>query len=135
MSTKKIGARRMGKDFKELVSRIKDSERYDQEVLRSDISDQISYLMDAQDISKAELARRLRKSRAYVTKILQGNANFTLDTLVQIGRALGCKYVPLFVPVNMWKQIEAVHLSATATVQSGPSTETYTPTGTDENFA
>jgi transcriptional regulator with XRE-family HTH domain len=123
-------------NFTELRSQITRSERYDQEVLRGEISDQIDRLMATQGMTKAELSRKLGTSPAYVTKILRGNANFTLDSLVQIGRALGCKYVPIFVPVNIWKQIEAIQLSATATVQSGPSTEAYNPTGAaDESTA
>src|SRR5882672_2297342 len=107
MLTKKAGTRHMAKDFQEILNQVKSSESYDKEVLRGEISDQIACLMEEQEITKAELARRLHKSRAYVTKILQGNANFTLDTLVQLARVLGCKYMPVFVPVNIWKQIEA----------------------------
>jgi transcriptional regulator with XRE-family HTH domain len=40
--------------------------------------------------AKAELARRLKTSRAYITKLLQGSANFTLESLVKVARALDC---------------------------------------------
>ena len=49
----------------------------------------IGRLMDEQDISRAELARRLGTSRAYVTKLLGGNANFTLETMNKVAMALG----------------------------------------------
>jgi transcriptional regulator with XRE-family HTH domain len=129
MSTKKAGTKHMPKDFQEMLNQIKSSESYDKEVLRGEISDQIACLMQATGVSKAELARRLNKSRAYVTKILQGNANFTLDSLVQIARVLGCKYAPIFVPVNVWKQIEAKALSVSPQ-RAGESklvAETYKP--------
>jgi transcriptional regulator with XRE-family HTH domain len=42
-------------------------------------------------MSNVELARRLGKSRAYVTKVLRGTTNFTLESLVRIGRALSCE--------------------------------------------
>jgi transcriptional regulator with XRE-family HTH domain len=122
-------------NFQELSNQIIRSEVYDQEVLRSEISDQIDRLMAAQKMNNAELARKLKTSPAYVTKILRGNANFTLDSLVQIARALGCKYVPVFVPVNIWEQIEAIHLSATTTIQNGPPVEAYTPALADEDAA
>ena len=102
MSTKKSGTRTMPKDFQELVSRIKRSETFDQEVLRADIADQISCLMKVQGVSNAELARRLKTSRAYITKILQGNANFTTDNLVQIARALDCRYTLMLLPKRVW---------------------------------
>jgi ribosome-binding protein aMBF1 (putative translation factor) len=112
MSTKKAARKAMNKTLQELLPQMKDSERYDQEVLRSDISDQIVCLMESQGITKAELARRLKTSKAYITKILQGNANFTLDSLAQISRALGCKYVARIVPLDVWKHVEAVQFSA-----------------------
>jgi len=46
-------------------------------------------LMEEQKVSRAELARRLGTSRAYVTKLLGGNANFTLQTMTKVAMALG----------------------------------------------
>lgn len=45
-------------------------------------------LMEEKKVSRAELARRLGTSRAYVTKLLDGNANFTLATMVKVAMAL-----------------------------------------------
>lgn len=45
--------------------------------------------MEEQKVSRAELARRLGTSRAYVTKLLGGNANFTLHTMTKVAMALG----------------------------------------------
>lgn len=115
MSTRKAEAKAMVNNFQALVERIRDSETYDKEVVRDEISEQINQLMKRENVSKAELARRLEKSRAYVTKILQGNANFTLDTLVQIARALGYRYTLLFVPKEAeWRAAGEIHLSARA---------------------
>lgn len=50
---------------------------------------EICRLMKAQDVSRADLARRLNKSQAWVTKLLGGHNNFTLETMVRISRALG----------------------------------------------
>jgi transcriptional regulator with XRE-family HTH domain len=44
--------------------------------------------MEEQKVSRAELARRLGTSRAYVTKLLGGNANFTLQTMTKVAMAL-----------------------------------------------
>lgn len=111
MSTSK---HRTDMDFQNFVQTIKRSESYDKEVVRAEISDQINRLMKLQKVNRAELASRLGKSRAYVTKILQGNANFTIDSLVQIARALGCRYTPVLLPRTLWEQVEAIKLSATA---------------------
>lgn len=45
--------------------------------------------MEEQKVSRAELARRIGTSRAYVTKLLGGNANFTLHTMTKVAMALG----------------------------------------------
>lgn len=48
----------------------------------------LSRLMEEQRVTRAELARRLGTSRAYITKMLGGNANFTLLTMVKLAMAL-----------------------------------------------
>ena len=40
-------------------------------------------------MSRAVLARRLGTSQAYVTKVLRGNVNLTLATLVGLAQAVG----------------------------------------------
>jgi len=102
--------------FQEILSKVQATETYDKEVVRAEISDQIHFLMERQKVKPSELARRLGKSRAYITKVLQGNANFTIDSLVQIARALGCKYAPVLVPLNVWNEVQQIRLSATADV-------------------
>lgn len=42
--------------------------------------------MDDHRVNKAELARRLGTSPAYVTKVLRGDVNFTLRTIAKLGR-------------------------------------------------
>ena len=59
--------------------------------LKVEISERIYHAMNQQGVSNAELARRLGKSRAYVTKLLRGMTNFTLESLVRIGRTLSCE--------------------------------------------
>src|ERR1043165_2447254 len=56
-----------------------------------DVAEQISLAMKRRDVNKAKLARLLGKSRAYVTQVLQGDANFTIESLVKIARALECE--------------------------------------------
>lgn len=47
--------------------------------------------MEEEGVSRAELARRLGTSKAYVTKVLGGNANFTLYSLAKLALAVGGK--------------------------------------------
>jgi transcriptional regulator with XRE-family HTH domain len=45
-------------------------------------------LAENENISRAELARRLGVSPAYITKLFRGNANFTIGTMVRLARAV-----------------------------------------------
>jgi len=45
--------------------------------------------LEEQGISRAELARRLGSSKAYVTKVLSADANFTLATMNRLAAAVG----------------------------------------------
>jgi transcriptional regulator with XRE-family HTH domain len=104
----------MGNDLQTALEQLRRSETYDKESVRDEISEQIHRAMERGPVKPAELARRLGKSRAYVTKILQGNANFTIDSLVQIARALGYRYVPMFVPKEQWEAEAEMHLTRRA---------------------
>lgn len=63
---------------------------FQQERLILEVTELICGLMDEQRVSRAELARRLKTSRAHVTQILDGGANMTLRTVADALTALGC---------------------------------------------
>ena len=50
-------------------------------------------MMEANGVSRGELARRLEVSPAYITKVLRGNVNFTLDSMVRLVRGAGGRSV------------------------------------------
>jgi transcriptional regulator with XRE-family HTH domain len=77
--------------LEEFAARIEQTETFDMEAAKFDVSEHVFSMMERQGVSKAKLARRMGKSRAYVTRMLQGNANFTLESLVKIARALDCR--------------------------------------------
>ena len=53
--------------------------------------------MDDLDVSRADLARRIGKSQAWVSKALSGQQNVTLDTMAQMAWALGVRWDALLV--------------------------------------
>ncbi len=67
---------------------------YRLEALKLEITESLYLAMEERKITRAELAKRMGTSRAYITKLLQGDANFTLETLDRIAQALGCKLQP-----------------------------------------
>lgn len=63
------------------------SDFWEEETIIS-FTEDVCVAMERAEVSRAELARRLGTSQAYVTKILRGNANFTLRTMARIALAL-----------------------------------------------
>ncbi len=48
-------------------------------------------LMKQRGKTKADVARALKNSQAYVTKVFKGDVNFTIDSMVRLTRALNGK--------------------------------------------
>ena len=57
----------------------------------------LSVAMADQGITRTDLARRLGTSQVYVTRVLSGNANFTLKTMAKSAFALGMQ-----LDVGLW---------------------------------
>lgn len=61
-------------------------------------TEDVCLAMEQAGVSRAELARRLGTSQAYVTKVLRGNANFTIKTMVRLAAALDSELRVHFAP-------------------------------------
>lgn len=80
-----------------------------------EFTEDVCRLMERQGVSRAELARRLGTSRAYVTKLLDGNANFTLETMTKVAMALGTAVHVHLAPQDAdvrWKDVSASDVAA-----------------------
>jgi len=75
--------------FRDFVAKAQTSVDYWVSAPITEFIEDVWRLMEEQKVSRAELARRLGTSRAYVTKLLGGNANFTLQTMTKVAMALG----------------------------------------------
>ena len=60
-----------------------------QEQLLFDATELICRVLSDEGISRAELAKRIGKSKAFVTQVLRGQNNMTLRTLSDFANALG----------------------------------------------
>ena len=63
-----------------------------------DVTEGIVKRMIEQGVRRTDLAERLGTSRAYVTKLLDGQENMTLKTLVRVANALEMKVDTKFIP-------------------------------------
>ena len=70
------------------------------EGLKLDFAEEVGRLMEEQNVSRAELARRLGTSPAYVTKILHWTANLTLASMSKIALAFGSRVHLSLAPKN-----------------------------------
>jgi len=77
------------KSFKELFEQATRQNTYWVASLILDFTEGLHKIMEANGVSRSELARRLGVSPAYITKVLRGNVNFTLDSMVRLVRAAG----------------------------------------------
>jgi len=77
------------KSFKELFDQVKRRDTYWVASLILDFTEGLHKMMEVNEVSRSELARRLGVSPAYITKVLRGNVNFTLDSMVRLVRAAG----------------------------------------------
>ena len=75
--------------YRAFIEKMGSSPEYRAEVAMLDFTCELSRAMSAQGVSRAELARRIGTSPAYITKVLRGDANLTLASMVKLARAVG----------------------------------------------
>ncbi len=64
-----------------------DSETVDLSNVKNKFAVALERLMDSEDLSRKDLAARLNVTQPYVTKLLRGDANLSLKTMVKAARA------------------------------------------------
>lgn len=60
-----------------------------EEALILDVTEKVWELLESREMNKADLAKALGKSKAYVSQVLSGSRNMTLRTLADVADALG----------------------------------------------
>lgn len=80
-----------GNTFKQLIAGALASGELDVEGAKVDFAVGLARVMEARKINKAQLAQVLGVSKPLVTRILRGDANLTIETMVRAARAAGGK--------------------------------------------
>jgi transcriptional regulator with XRE-family HTH domain len=110
----------MGK-YGQMLKRAQESVEYwAQLAMRRFVSEAIRR-MDDGAISRAQLAANLRVSPAYVTKILRGDVNFTLESMVKVARAVGGQLdVRIVDPIALdsWTKVKVPQVTAPAVART-----------------
>jgi len=107
--------------FKDELETVRKTFEYRLEKILIQLGEDICRLMRDQQISRAEVAERLDVSRAYVTKVLNGNPNLTIKTLLKLSDALGRELAIRFIPKSARKLFSSAHRPRRAFSQADPS--------------
>jgi transcriptional regulator with XRE-family HTH domain len=84
-------ARKQLARVRDILTRSRDTLDYNIESARVDFTEEALEAMARHGIGKADLARKLGVSKPYVTKLLGGGANLTLESMVRLAEALDCR--------------------------------------------
>jgi transcriptional regulator with XRE-family HTH domain len=88
------------RSFKELIDESKGRNTYWTASMILDFTEGLHKIMETNGVTRSELARRLRVSPAYITKVFRGNVNFTVDSMVRLVRAAGGEVSIHIAPIN-----------------------------------
>jgi len=75
--------------FKELLEGARRDPEYHKELAILEFTEEVTRVMQEQGVSRTELGRRIGSSQAYISRMLNGGANFTLATMTKVAMALG----------------------------------------------
>src|SRR3990167_6727771 len=80
--------------LREKINAARDTFDYRLEKILLQLGEDICLLMEQQGLSRTQLAERMGVSPAYITKILSGNPNLTIKSLLKLADAM-CKELML----------------------------------------
>ena len=81
-----------GYSFEKGLAQARNRLAYQEEGLFLDVASRVIEAMEIRGITRSELARRLGVNPAYITKILHGHANLSLESLAKVAFAMGLKW-------------------------------------------
>lgn len=77
--------------YKEKLEKFREDMDFLTEAATLDFTEKIVDKMQMRGITRADLADKLGVSRPFITKLLNGNPNMTIRTVVSIAHALDCE--------------------------------------------
>lgn len=81
----------MNGSFKNLFAEIREGLAYKQSKVKLDFTIQLETLMKQNGVTEAELSRKIEKSGPYIKKVMKGENNLTIESMVALADAVGGK--------------------------------------------
>ena len=76
-------------ELREKLEAARNTFEYRLEKTLLEVAEQVCELIESQGLTRSELAQRLAVTPAYITKLLNGNPNLTIESLLKLSDALG----------------------------------------------
>lgn len=108
-------------ELQERIAQAKRTSDYEFERVVLELTEEICDIMEAKGWSRSDLASRMGRSKAWVTKILGGDQNLTLRTIVSVFRELNYRLKLDFEYISdeaNWEHKVMNKVSSTVTVPS-----------------
>lgn len=74
--------------FSILFQEVEKDSKFHAEEMKIEIAEQIFCAMERRNLNQAQLADKLGLDKSYISKVLKGNINLTIETLAKIGHEL-----------------------------------------------
>ena len=74
------------KNFAQVVEKARKHDEYWLAGVMIEFTEMVCKFMEEQKMTRTDLAKKLDVSSAYITKLLRGNANVTLKTMVRLAK-------------------------------------------------
>lgn len=76
-------------ELREKLEAARNTFEYRLEKTLLEVAEEVCQLIESQGLTRSELAQRLAVTPAYITKLLNGNPNLTIESLLKLSDALG----------------------------------------------
>ena len=90
--------------FEKFVADFEHRRLFEQEALILGATELITQLMEERGVNKTQFAKKIGRSKAFVTQILSGSRNMTLHTLADVVFALGFRIKLRGVPERQYRR-------------------------------
>lgn len=126
-----------GYSFEKGLARAKKRLAYHEEGLFLDVASRVIDAMENRGITRSNLARRMGVNPAYITKILHGHANLSLESLAKVAYAMGLRWECILLSadaqIGLFSLINGFGDAAIRTVQTATVEGLGDKPGSDEN--